>query len=140
MNRVPESMRDLLEGPVTVSLATLMADGSVQVQPVWCDYDGTHVLINTEKGRQKYLNLSKRRTATVLAVDPTNDERWVEIRGTVVEETERGAEEQVHKLAKIYLGVDEYPFPRSGARVIFRILPQRVVTLETSMPAVGDGG
>ena len=31
------------------SLATVMPDGRPQVTPVWVDYDGTHVLVNTER-------------------------------------------------------------------------------------------
>ncbi|MEJ8569368.1 PPOX class F420-dependent oxidoreductase [Elongatibacter sediminis] len=132
---MPESLRDLLEGPVTISLATLMADGTPQVQPVWCGYDGTHIWINTEKGRQKYRNLSRRRKATVLAVDPNNDNRWVEVRGAVVEETEAGAFEHIDELARLYLGLDDYPWNRDGdIRVIFKIAPERVNSMETTMP------
>ena len=40
---IPNSHRDLLERPVVVSLATAMRDGVMQVQPVWCSYDGEHV-------------------------------------------------------------------------------------------------
>lgn len=135
MNTIPDGYRDLLDRPIVVSLATLMSDGTPQVQPVWCSYDGTHILVNTEKGRQKYRNLSRRRTATVLAVDPDNDSRWLEVRGTVVDETETGASEHIDALAKLYIGVDKYPFHQPGdVRVLFRIAPRRVATMETSMP------
>ena len=77
METIPANYRDLLERPVVASLATLMADGTPQVQPVWCGFDGTHLLVNTEKGRQKYRNLSRRRRATILLVDPENDNRWL---------------------------------------------------------------
>lgn len=135
MNTIPDRYRDLLDRPIVVSLATLMSDGTPQVQPVWCSYDGNHILVNTEKGRQKYRNLSRRRTATVLAVDPDNDSRWLEVRGTVVDETETGASEHIDALAKLYIGVDKYPFHQPGdVRVMFRIAPRRVATMETSMP------
>jgi PPOX class probable F420-dependent enzyme len=135
---VPAGYRDLLDGPVVVSLATLMKDGTPQVQPVWCSFDGTHVLVNTEKGRQKYRNLSRRRKATILAVDPRDDNRWLEIRGTVVAETEDGAAEHIDQLAKLYLGLDKYPYHQPGdVRVMFRIAPDRIATMETSMPDFG---
>lgn len=135
MDTIPEKFRDLLDRPIVVSLATLMSDGQPQVQPVWCSYDGTHILVNTEKGRQKYRNLARRRKVTVLAVDPDNDNRWLEVRGTVVEETERGADAHIDELARVYLGLDKYPWNRPGdVRVIFKIAPQRVTTLETTMP------
>ena len=138
MNPIPEQYLDLFERPVSVSLATLLSDGTPQVEPVWCSFDGTHLLVNTEKGRQKYRNLSRRRRVTILAVDPANDSRWVEIRGEVVEETEKGADEHIDALARRYLGVDKYPWNQPGdVRVIFRIAPRRVVTLQSSMPDLG---
>jgi hypothetical protein len=64
-----------------------MSDGPLQVQPVWGSFDGTHILVNAEKSRQKYRNLSRRRAVTILAIDPDDDSRWLEVRGTVVSET-----------------------------------------------------
>jgi PPOX class probable F420-dependent enzyme len=135
VNTIPEKYRDLLERPIVVSLATLLADGTPQVQPVWCGFDGTHVLINTEKGRQKYRNLSRRGRATILVVDPDDDTRWLEIRGRVVGEAEEGADAHIDALARRYLGVEKYPWHAPGdVRVIFRIAPERVACLESSMP------
>ena len=135
MNRIPEKYRDLLDGPIVISLATLMKEGAPQVQPVWCSYDGTHILVNTAKGRQKYFNMLQRPAVTVLAVDPKDDMRWIEVRGKVVESTEHGAEAHIDELARLYMGVDSYPFRKADeVRVIFRIAPLRVVTLESSLP------
>ena len=134
MNTIPDKYRDLLDRPVVVSLATLMRDGPPQVQPVWCSFDGTHILVNTEKGRQKYRNMSRRPAVTILAIDPDDDSRWLEVRGTVVGETEEGADEHIDELARLYLGVDKYPFHREGdVRVLFKIAPLRVATMESTM-------
>ncbi|MCL4720574.1 MAG: PPOX class F420-dependent oxidoreductase [Gammaproteobacteria bacterium] len=138
MTTIPDKYRDLLDRPIVVSLATLMSDGTPQVQPVWCSYDGRHILVNTEMGRQKYRNLSRRRVATILAVDPDDDSRWLEVRGTVAEETEAGADAHIDALARLYLGVDRYPYHQPGdRRVLFRIAPRRIATMETSMPDFG---
>ncbi|MBL8223762.1 MAG: PPOX class F420-dependent oxidoreductase [Chromatiales bacterium] len=137
MVTIPPEFRDLLDRPITVSLATVMADGQPQVQPVWCSYDGRHVLVNTEKGRQKYRNLSRRKLATILAVEPGNDNRWLEIRGVVVAETEAGADAHIDQLARLYLGVDSYPYHAPGdVRVMFRIEPRRIATMGTTMPGL----
>ncbi|MBL8202018.1 MAG: TIGR03618 family F420-dependent PPOX class oxidoreductase [Chromatiales bacterium] len=126
---IPDSHRALLDGPIVVSLATQMKSGRIQVQPVWCSYDGRHILINTEKQRAKYDNLHARRPVTVLAVDPANVYHWIEVRGEVAEETEKGADAHIEELAKLYLGVDKYPFGQPGdIRVLFRIAPRRVLT------------
>ena len=135
MNKIPDKYRDLLDRPIVVSLATLMSDGAPQVQPVWCSFDGTHILVNTEKGRQKYRNMSRRLAVTILALDPDNALRWLEVRGKVIVETEEGANEHIDELARLYLGVDKYPYHREGdVRVIFKIVPTRVATIESTMP------
>jgi hypothetical protein len=96
-----------------VSLATLTNEGPPQVQPVWCNFDGTHILINTEKDRQKYRNMSRRPSVTIL----------------------EGAFEHVDELARHYLGVDKYLFHEEGdVRVIFKVVPTRVATIESTMP------
>ena len=135
MNKIPDKYRDLLDRPIVVSLATLMSGGTAQVQPVWCNFDGMHILVNTETGRQKYRNMSQRRALTILAIDPDDDTRWLEARGTVVGETEEGARERIDELARLYLGVDKYPYHQEGdVRVLLKIAPQPVATMETSMP------
>ena len=135
MNKIPDQYRDLLDRPIVVSLATLMNDGSPQVQPVWCSYDGENILVNTEKDRQKYRNMSRRLAVTILAIDPDNVTRWLEVRGVVVGEIEEGANEHIDELARLYLGVDKYPYHQEGdVRVLFKIAPQRVATMESTMP------
>jgi PPOX class probable F420-dependent enzyme len=110
------------------ALATVLPSGQPQVQPVWCSYDGTHVLVNTEKGRVKHRNMHQRRMVTLLLVNPDDVYHWLEIRGTVDSATERGAVEHLDQLAKRYIGYDKYPWHKPGdIRVLFRIQPQHVV-------------
>ena len=60
------------------------------------------------------------------------------MRGVVVGETEEGANEHIDELARLYLGVDKYPFHKEGdVRVLFKIAPQRVATMESAMPDFG---
>lgn len=47
---IPEDALDLFEKPALAHLATIMPDGTPHVTPVWVDYDGTHILINTVRG------------------------------------------------------------------------------------------
>ena len=82
--------------------------------------------------------MSLRPAVTILTIDSDDDTRWLEVRGTVVGETEEGANEHIDELARLYLGVDKYPFRRQGdVRVLFKIAPQRVATMESSMPDFG---
>ena len=135
MAEIPGKFKDLAEQPTFANLATVMPDGTPQVQPVWCSFDGTYILVNTAKGRQKYHNMSRRPAVTILAIDPDDDTRWLEIRGTVVDQTEEGANEHIDVLAQLYMDVDTYPFRQEGeVRVLFKIAPQRVATMESTMP------
>lgn len=129
MKQIPESHVTLLKDPVYPTLATIMPDGQPQVHPVWCDYDGAYVRVNTAKGRQKDLNLVRDPQATLLLVDPDNPFFWMEIRGTVAERIEGGpAEDHIDSLASKYLGRESYPSRQEGeVRVMYRLEPERVL-------------
>ena len=129
-NVIPEKYQDLFDKKVFAGLATVMPDGSPQVTPVWIDYDGENVVFNTATGRQKDKNLQAQPRASVMLVDPENPYRYLEVRGTVVERTQDGADDHINKMAKKYLGQDVYPFRQPGEqRVIFKIKPERVSSM-----------
>lgn len=124
---IPEKYLDLFEKKAFANLATLMPDGRPQVTPVWCDYDGEHVLFNTAVGRVKDRNLQRDGRASLAILDPDNPYRYLEVRGVVVERTEQGADDHINKLAKKYLDADVYPFRRPGeVRVLYKIKPEKV--------------
>ena len=121
---IPAKYLDLFEKRVFASLATLMPDGTPQVTPVWIDYDGQNVLVNTAVGRQKDKNLQREPRVSVMLLDPDNPYRYLEIRGRVVDRILEGADQHIDQMAKKYLGADQYPFRRPGeVRVIYRIEP-----------------
>jgi PPOX class probable F420-dependent enzyme len=132
---IPDSHKDLLEQPVYVALATVMADGQPQVTPVWCSYDGAHILVNTLRGRIKEKNMKARPKVTILAIDPKDPYRWLEVRGAVEAMTEEGAIEHINQLAQLYANKKNYygdyvPAERrhQETRVICKIKPTKVVT------------
>lgn len=123
---IPEKYRDLFSKKAFASLGTLMPDGRPQVTPVWCDFDGTHVLVNSAKGRAKDRNMRRDPRVSLAIIDPENPYRYLEVRGRVVEVTEQGAADHIHKMAKKYLGVDKYPYAQPGeVRVLYKIQPER---------------
>jgi PPOX class probable F420-dependent enzyme len=127
---IPESHLDLLKKKSFAHLATLMPGGRPQVTPVWVDYDGRHVLINTAAGRQKDKNLERDGRVALSIIDPDNPYKYLEVRGHVVERTRNGAEEHIDAMAKKYLDKDKYPFRQPGeARVLFRIEPEHVTSM-----------
>lgn len=129
-NTIPEAFMDLFAKKTFAHLGTIMSDGSPQVTPVWCDFDGTHVLINSARGRVKDRNMRKESRIALSLQDPDNPYRYLGIRGTVVDVTEAGADDHINKLAKHYLGKDVYPFRQPGeVRVLYKIRPDRVWTM-----------
>lgn len=133
--QIPESHIDLLEEPVFVALTTLMPDGQPQSSVVWCDVEGDYVRVNTTRGRQKEKNMSARPMVTILAVDPEDPYRFIEVRGQVEEITSEGGVDHIDKLANEYHSADSFyggqvPEERRGTevRVICKIRPTRVVT------------
>src|SRR5438094_987470 len=70
MGTIPDSYQDLLEKKCFANLATINADGTPQVTPVWFEYDGSHVVFNTAVGRLKDRNL-RRQPQVALAIMDT---------------------------------------------------------------------
>jgi PPOX class probable F420-dependent enzyme len=103
---IPETFQDLLQKKAFAHLATVMADGSPQVTPVWCDFDGTHIRINSAKGRVKDKNMRRRPQVALAIQDPDNPYRYLAVRGRVEEITEAEADAHIDALSKKYLGKD----------------------------------
>jgi PPOX class probable F420-dependent enzyme len=118
---------DLFQKPAFAHLATLMPDGSAQVTPVWVDYDGQYVLINSALGRLKDRNIHRDPRVTIEIQDPDDPYRYLQLRGRVVDITTAGADAHIDHLAKKYLGVDRYPgHTPNETRVIYKIRPEKV--------------
>ena len=123
---IPQQYLDLFQKKAFAHLGTLMRDGQPQVTPVWCDFDGTYVRINSAKGRVKDRNMRRDPRVTLELQDPDNPYRYLTVRGRVVEIIEDGADAHIDSLAKKYLGVDKYPYRQPGeTRVIYKIQAER---------------
>ena len=130
MAGIPANFRDLFEKKAFAHLATVSATGAPQSTPVWVDFDGTHVRVNTARGRIKDANLQANPRVALSILDPENPYRYIQVRGRVAEMTEQGADAHIDALAKKYLGQDTYPFRRPGeVRVMVKIAPERVQTM-----------
>ena len=130
-SNIPDSHRDLLERPVLASLATLMPNGQIQVTPVWCNYDGTYVIVNATADRQKHKNMVERPHVTLMLLDPENAFRYLEIRGTVEVITAEGGGESMNELSLKYTGKSkrygiEAPAREVSERLLYKIRPLRV--------------
>jgi len=118
--------RFLEENPFVGTVTTLRADGSPHSTIVWVDVEDGKVSFNTARGRAKSEHLEKDPRASVLVVDPNDSYKWVAVSGPA-RLTEDGADAQIDKLAKKYIGQDTYPWRKADeTRVKVVIEPQRV--------------
>jgi PPOX class probable F420-dependent enzyme len=116
--------KDLFGKKTFAHFATLMPDGSPQVSPVWVDYDGEFILINTARGRQKDRNIRRDPRVAISIQDPDDPYHRLLVRGKVVEVTTRGADEHIDKKAFKYRGLEKYPNRQPGEiREIIRVKP-----------------
>jgi len=139
MFQIPESHYDLLNRPRVAALTTLMPDGQPQTTVVWCNFDGTCVLVNTMRGFQKEKNMRANPRVTLLCYDPCQPLRYLEIRGTLIEMTEEGALEHLDGLSELYTGRKPYfgecvpvEFKEKETPVLCRILPTHIVALDAT--------
>ncbi len=131
MATVPAALLDLLATKVSFAhLATTMANGAPQVTPVWFSFDGSHLLLNSAKGRLKDRNMRARPAVAVSILDPENPYRYLQLMGQIVDVTEAGGDAHIDALAKKYLGQDTYPGRAPGeVRVIYRMALDKVQTM-----------
>jgi PPOX class probable F420-dependent enzyme len=124
---IPATHTDLFSKRAFANLATLNADGTPQVTPVWVDWDGSLVWVNTARGRVKDRNLRQHPEVALSIADPDNPYRYLGIQGRVAKITEEGADAHIDKMAKKYLDKDKYPSRAPGeVRVLVGIQPEKV--------------
>ena len=127
MKTIPEEFQPLLEDDAEAFafLATTMDDGTPQVTPVWFDAEDGYILVNSAKGRVKDHNMRARPHVALTIIDLERPYRYLQIRGTVVEITEEGANEHINHLSHKYRGQD-YTFTPGQVRVIYKISPDNL--------------
>jgi PPOX class probable F420-dependent enzyme len=128
MATIPDAYLDLLtQKKAFADLATLMPDGTPQVTPVWFDYTGGVIRVNSAKGRTKVRNMKEGAPVALSIVDPENPYRYLQVRGKVTRVIEEGASAHIDSLAKKYLDKDKYSWSQPGdVRVTFEITPGAV--------------
>lgn len=129
MSLIPEAYLDLLsrDNKIFAAVALALADGTPQVTPIWFDWDGSHIILNTARGRVKDKVMHRGGKVALLIVDPHNPYRYLQIRGSVADETEEGAYEVICDLRLKYRGDRNYPKNLGEVRVTYKILPEQVL-------------
>ncbi len=126
MATLTDKHREFLDNPFVATVTTLRKDGSPHETVVWIDTDNGKVVFNTAVGRAKERYLRNDPRVGVMVIDPENAYRWVSVSGKA-ELTTEGADAEIDKLSKKYLGKDEYPWRNpEEQRINVRITPERV--------------
>ena len=130
--------KSLLDRPVTVILGLTGPDGRIGMTPMWFDYEGDKVLVNTASHRPKCEWIRKNPKLTMLLVNPDNPYHWVQIKCTVESEErewDKGGERVTNQLDKIWTKYTGNPAPyglRDPAidekRVLFICKVDRIAT------------
>jgi len=110
MNKIPESHMDLLDDnrKAFAYLATVMKDGSPQVTPVWFNFDGEFLMINSAEGRVKDKNMRSHPNVALTIQDPGDPYRYLQVRGRVIDFTHEGADAHIDVLSLKYTGRPQY--------------------------------
>lgn len=128
MAAIPDEAKHLLEGRNFAHVATINADGTPQVSPVWVGREGDLLTFNTTEGLVKTNNLHRNPNVAVSVIDQENPYESLIIQGKVVEMANDGADEEMDLRAKRYLDLDSFPFRQPGeVRVLVKIQPEKAL-------------
>jgi len=127
MSQLEQKQKQFLDAnPFVGVVTTLREDGSPHSTVVWVDVEDGKPSFNTALGRAKPNHLQRDPRASLVVVDPNDAYKWVAVSGPA-QLTEDGADAQIDKLAKKYIGKDEYPWRKATeTRVKVLIEPEKV--------------
>ncbi len=127
---LPDRARELLAEPNFCHIATINSDGLPHTALVWIDLDGDEISVNSAEGRAWPTNLERDPRVVLTIANRENQYEYLQIRGRMSKHSTEGADAHIDKLAKKYMGVDEYPLRKEGeVRVKFTIEPEKVSIL-----------
>jgi PPOX class probable F420-dependent enzyme len=125
---IPEELADLVQRPLYASLGTVRPDNTVQVNPMWFDYDGETLRFTHTNRRVKFRNLKGNPSMSLLLTDPDRPIRYLEIRGRLVEVIPDPEGEFYVHLARRYGNPGAAPPPDRADRVVLVMSIERVST------------
>ena len=128
MAGLPSDVERFLAAPLFGKLATLGADGSPQVTPVWYMVDGGKLIVNTSRDRVKFRNVSRDPRVCLLVDDGYS---YVMVRGRARVAAERDPFRDIEAIAVRYRGEeqgrrDAKEVYSKHPRVSLEIVPEKV--------------
>lgn len=128
MVAIPQDVHARIDGPHIWYVATVNADGSPHVSPMWVGRDGDLLFFNTAIGRIKERNLRRDPRVSLSHADSADPYDRVQVRGRAVRFIEGPeADENMDRLARTYLGTERFEWRVPGERrVAVLVEPSRV--------------
>jgi PPOX class probable F420-dependent enzyme len=118
----------MLEEPNFGFLGTVRPDDTVQVNPMWFEFDGEHIRFTHTTKRQKYRNLRRNPSMSLSVVRERDFYRFLEVRGRLVEVIPDPEGEFYVRLGKRYGDADVQPPADRADRVILVMSVEHAVT------------
>lgn len=120
---IPPDVRELLDAPNYVHLATLRADGSPRNWVVWVGVEGENILVCTSKTIWKGKDMLRDPRVSMSVTDGANPYRMAAVQGRVVEVR---PDEDCKYMDAISIKYTNKPFPSRGPdRVCFVIAVEK---------------
>lgn len=125
-----DEIRRLFQSRNLAYIGTVSKDGSPHVTPVWAEMIDDLILINTFESSAKNKHVTKDKRIALSVVEQNNPYCMVSIKGTVIDRTSEGADEQLKRLAQRYLGIGKYYYRKPHhKRIIIKIKPEKIMGL-----------
>ncbi|MCL2514370.1 MAG: PPOX class F420-dependent oxidoreductase [Microbacteriaceae bacterium] len=126
VTKIPAELLPLVEGPNFGLLGTIRPDDTVQVNPMWFEFDGEFVRFTHTTKRQKFRNLQHNPSMSLAVLDPSDPLVYLELRGRLVEVVPDPEGAFYVRLGKRYRNPDQQPPQDSPDRVILVMSVDRV--------------
>jgi PPOX class probable F420-dependent enzyme len=123
---IPEDLRPLLDRPLFASLGTIRPDNTVQVNPMWFEYDGEHLRFTHTTYRGKFRNLQSNPSMSLLVIDDEDPQVYLELRGRLVDVINDPTGDFYVRLGRRYGNRDQQPPPDKADRVILVMSVEKV--------------
>ena len=118
MTTITDAQAATLATPSYAHLGTIRPDNTVQVNPMWFEFDGEHIRFTHTTKRGKYRNLQHNPSMSLEIIDPENPFRYTEVRGRLAEVIPDPTGEFYVRLGKRYGNATQEAPPDSADRVI----------------------
>lgn len=123
---LPPALLELVAKPVLIVMATKRENGSIQLNPIWFELRDGLIIVNSNTRRSWPRNLQREREATMLLIDPSVNERYMQIRGQLVDVTPDPKVEVIDRLARRYTGDKFRALEPGEERITLRLKPVKV--------------